>query len=223
MVTLRETDFTFSAIEDRDGIDVAVPLRFCRADDKSDKYLLKVWHRLSQAVIFHHELSGDVTKCPTWAKWKPHEWCKQSVPDRQQFVAWHGSVLAGFLNLRKDFASQYGPSKSLVYVEHLASFPGFISSDIWSRKLRYVGVPLLGFAVLQSMLQGCDGSVGLHVDGGAMKFYEQLPDMMGFPVFHPAKYDVSGPLPVGEHARAQAYLEMMPDAANQILEVHRNV
>lgn len=210
-------DYRFAAVAQFDGKPVGALLTFEPASETSNSYLKKVWTKLSSALHSHHLATEDLASCPSWVHWKPLEWSNEPIPARQKYVAWHAGTLAGFVNLQRDFASQY-LGRNIVYVEHLAAFPGYLNSGIWNRKLEGMGIPLLAFSIFQSLCQGYDGIVGLHVDGPAMAFYERLPDRLGFPVFQPILYDVSGPHPHLDRSKPQAYLEVMPAAAQQLLE-----
>jgi|GEM_PF-3366042 len=220
MTEFRLADYEFKALVEVEGQPRGAILDFADADERSNRYLAKVWQKLAGALSNHHSLTDDDAHCPSWTKWKPLEWSQQNVPARQKFVAWYGEVLAGFVNLQPDFPSEYQSGTTIVYIEHLAAFPGYLTSQIWNRKLTYLGVPLVAFSVAQSKHQGFSGVVGLHVDSAAMIFYNRLPAILGFPVFHPPRYDVSGPSPQRDKAKTQAYLEMIPEAAVQILEAH---
>ncbi|WP_397570451.1 hypothetical protein [Schlesneria sp. T3-172] len=215
------TDYQFEAVtRDQEG-ELAALLEFRVADAQSSDYLKNVWEKLSNSLRNHYKFHSNDGNCPSWVNWKPYDWSKQNCPARQKFVAWHEGVVAGFLNLQPNFPSQFSPGKNVIYMEHIAAFPGFHSTHLWHRKLSHIGIPMLGYATLQSALQGFSGVIGLHVDGGAMKFYERLPQILGFPVFHTVKYGVSAPPPRVEQAKTQVYLETMVEAAEKLLEIHR--
>jgi hypothetical protein len=218
MTDVRIEDYRFAALTEQNGQPVGALLTFEQASDKSNQYLSKVWERLIYALRNHHSHAEDQESCPSWAAWKPHEWATKNMPTRQKFVAWHAGVLAGFVNIQDNFPSQFHANQNIIYLEHLAAFPGYLTCGLWDRKLEGMGIPLLAFSIFQSVKQGRSGIVGLHVDGGAMKFYEKLPDILGFPVFHDMQYNVSGPEPRREETKTQAYLEVTPEAASKILE-----
>ncbi|MES2792722.1 MAG: hypothetical protein V4719_24125 [Planctomycetota bacterium] len=210
-------DYQFSALTEVDGEPAGALLTFEAASEQSNTYLKKVWEKLSSALRSHHDFTASAAECPSWVLWKPLEWSNQNIPARQKFVAWHAGILAGFVNIQENFPSQFY-QRNILYLEHLAAFPGYLNCGIWNRKLHGLGIPLLAFAIFQSLSRGYSGIVGLHVDGPAMKFYDSLPDTLGFPVFQQVCYDVSGPHPHLDKTKTQAYLEVMPDAATRILE-----
>lgn len=217
-----KSEIQFAAVTEKDGIRVGAVLEIVPADDKSDKYLAKVWDKLSQALRNHHDLADDAATCPAWTKWKPHEWAKQNCPARQRFAAWHDGVMAGFVNLQPGFDSPHEVNRKVMYLEHMAAFPGNQPSQIWKRRLLHVGIPLLAFAVCQSRDQGFHGALGLHVADGADGFYANLSGLLGFQVFRDAMYDISGPPPELHRSKPQKYLEISPEAAIQILEAQRH-
>src|SRR5262245_25879800 len=188
----------------------AVVLDIRAHDETATKYLAGVWHKMSQAVSKYHELAGDDAGCPGWVSWKPHDWCKEQrgVEDRLKFVAWNGSAMAGFLFLRPGFVSPHDPARRVMYVENVATVPGNHRTKIWCRQLRFVGLALLAFAVLQSKEDGFAGLLGLHAaDDEALSYYRGMPDLLGGPVFLPEVAGVPGPPPRGGAAATRPYLE----------------
>jgi hypothetical protein len=152
-----------------------------------------------------------------WTGWKPHEWNRKAVPDRIKFAAWDGDTLAGFLNLRTEFVSVVD-NKPLIYVEHVATFPGNIPTDLWHRRLKKVGVALLAFAVYQANQRGLQ-RIGLHADADAVSWYDQLHKQFENLFEVRRQGGVPGPHP---NSASQIYFESSIPGAALLLENYLN-
>lgn len=201
-----------------------VELEIREHDDLARRQYLGIWHKLCQSLQSHHDLGG-LTQPPQWVSWKPGEWCnqKKGYERRLQYVASAGPNLVGFLNCWPNVPSVEDQSKELLYVEHVATAPGNIQTDLWRRKFRYVGQALLAYAVLLSQLHGFDGRIGLHVAGAeAIGFYRRISerDCQG-KLFRGERTGISGPTPRGEAEQAKIYLETVETEATNWLETYR--
>jgi hypothetical protein len=149
---VQESDYSF-VVEDPQRNAVLLEVR--PHDERAKQYYLGVWQKLCQALQKRHQLAG--TAAPEWTTWKPGEWCDQRRGNekRQQFVAWCGDDLAGFLNLWPDHLSAFQTDKRVLYVEHLAAAPGNITTQLWVRRFGRVGETLFAYAVLVSHLRTC--------------------------------------------------------------------
>jgi hypothetical protein len=206
---------------DADGRSVEMLIR--PHDDLAKKHYQGIWNKLAQAVQKHHQL-GSGSPAPAWTTWKPWEWCdpRQGYEKRQQYVAWYGDNLVGFLNVRPDFPSNRQSGKMVLYIEHLAAAPGNLSTALWIRRFRYVGQALMAYAVLLSQQQGFEGRLGLHVaDEEALGFYRRIHAKCPGGLFHPETTGVAGPTPRGEHERTKVYLETTETGASAWLEGYR--
>jgi hypothetical protein len=171
------------------------------------------------ALEKHHSLANE-SPSPGWTKWKPATWCGQRDPeDRQKFAAWCGPNLVGFLNVRADYPSIFSSGEKVLYVEHVGSAPGNLSTEIWEKRLAGIGTALMAYAVLQSVLQGYEARVGLHAsDSTADGFYLTLNQKR--PIFHPGRQGVGG-TPQDRRAPQRPYYETVPEQALHLLEDYR--
>lgn len=217
-----ESEYWF-VVQDPDGLSNLLEIR--PHDDPAKQQYRGVWNKLSQAVQKHHEL-GPKTPAPAWTTWKPWDWCDQrkGYESRQQFVAWAGNQLVGFLNVWPDFDAIHQASKRVLYIEHLAAAPGNLTTELWERRFRGVGAALFAYAVLVSHQRGFGGRLGLHVaDEAALEFYRHLHSKKcGGALFYPEQSGVPGPTPHGEDERSKTYLETKEDAATGWLEGYRH-
>lgn len=207
--------YSFSAMNVDDG--TFTPLRICEADDSSDAYLLKVWHKMYQSVIGHFKQCQK--ECPEWATWMPHEWTKKKVVDRHKFVVWDGDVLVGFLNFRYPIESAFAHSQQILYIEHVGTSPGNMNVPIWNRRLKHIGIALLAFSVLKSIELGSSGIVGLHSTVESEPFYNALNSQRGGTLFNQPKSGVQGFYDGNE---GQQYFEMTQSGADELLEDYCN-
>jgi hypothetical protein len=185
-------------------------------------YLKNVCNKMLQAVKGFYELSSS-EPCPGWANWKIVEWSQKDVPERSKFGAWVGDMLAGYVWLRRGFPSHYVTGESLTYIEIMAATPTNISSQIWSRKLAYVGLGLLGFSVLKSQEFGHYGRFSLHAaDNTAAEYYRRLNEMYDGDLFENETTGIAGVEPSAEHAKQQPYFETKLEGALRLLGEHRN-
>lgn len=164
------------------------------------------------------------TDAPGYVAWEPHDWSKatKGVEDRVKVTAWDGKTMVGFVNLRSAFSSPYDSAKRVMYVEHMAAAPGNLATDLWERRLSYVGQALLAYAVLQSHQAGFGGLLGLHAaDDEALAYYERLNSDFEGKLFLEKVLDVAAPFPTGDKARSKPYLETTPAGASELLEAYR--
>ncbi len=185
------------------------------ASERSQLFLTKVWHKLSQAV--ENACKLEESPVPNWVTWRPHEWSTKPTPHQLRLVAWDGDVLAGFLNLRLDRLSVQG-KKPIVYVEHVATFPGNISTSLWKRRLSAVGRALLAYAVERAHELGRD-RIGLHADADAVAWYNALDNEYN-KLFSVRQAGILGLYP---NSQTQIYFETSPMGAQSLLEGYRNV
>jgi hypothetical protein len=182
--------------------------------DKSLQYFRSVWHKLTLATQNCCKLR-DV-RHPNWADWKPHEWSAKVEQYRLSFVAWDGDFLAGFLNLRTNFRSVV-TDEPIIYVEHIAAFPGNQPTDLWERRLKGVGPALLAYAVQTGKQQGA-ARLGLHADAEAVGWYDQLDKKRG-KVFEVRQMNVAGLYPV---SASQVYFETSVHGAATLLDDYKD-
>jgi ribosomal protein S18 acetylase RimI-like enzyme len=194
-------------------------------DDLAKAHYLGVWHKLYQALQKQYEL--DKRTAPEWLNWKPGEWCdqKRGYEPRLKFIAICGPNLVGFLNCWPDIPSVVDSAKRILYIEHLATAPGNMDTELWRKRFRYVGQSLLAYAVMLSQQRGFEGRLGFHVaDERALGFYRRINERhCSGRLFHPERRDIPGPTPRGEHERSKTYLETVEAAANDWLEGYRRV
>ena len=171
-----------------------------------------VWWKLNQAETSCHRLAGS--PAPNWATWQPHNWSKQKIDSREKWIAWDGMVIAGFLNLRTEYSSIDAEGAGAVYLEHLATAPGNLDSNLWSRRLSGVGVALMAFAVHRSFELDYDGRVGLHSTTASLDFYKKLADM--FDLF--CQVERLGIEGTQERHTADPYFETSCEGAKRLLE-----
>jgi hypothetical protein len=202
----------------------AVGIDFRDHDDGAKQQYLGVWHKLAQAIQKHHQLAGS--EAPSWATWKPGEWCDQQrgYEERHKMVAWCGGNLVGFLNVWPDFAAIHSPGKTVLYVEHLAAAPGNLTTELWLPRFRRVGGALLAYAIWFSGEKGFEGRLGLHVaDPQALGFYQHLSKTYcGGGLFHPERTGVAAPTPRGMQEEAKTYLETEEAGAAQWLKEYES-
>ena len=193
-------------------------------DERAKEQYASVWHRMSLAVQEQHKMVPS--PLPDWTKWKPQEWCRKPAgyERRQQYVAWAGPNLIGFLNLWPNFACTCQPGKESIYVEHLAAAPGNMDTMLWNQRFRYVGTALLAYAVQCSQKQGFEGRVSLHAaDETALNFYRYInTSKCGGNLFFPERVAVEGPTPRGPYEVNKTYLETQEGAALEWLENYRS-
>ena len=197
-----------------------VSLAILPVDDIASRYFQTVWHKLATAVISFHDHCGD-NACPKWTTWQVGKWSKESVtPIRSRFAAWHGDLLAGFVNLRSEFQSSFTKGTPITYLEHLAASPGCLTTRIWNRSLVRVGQALLAFAIYQSIENGHRGAIGLHAaDETSEDWYEKLNTKYGGRLFHKCRIGVNG---FYERSLQRPYYEATVDGAIELLESYRS-
>jgi len=194
-----------------------VNLEIIEADELCIRYFEKVWHKLTQAVSNACALCNEPKPAPSWTGWKPHEWNKKAVANRLKFAAWDGDILAGFLNLRTEFKS-VADDKPLIYVEHVATFPGNMPTDIWHRRLKKVGVALMAFAAYQANQRGCQ-RIGLHADEEAVGWYDQIHEQFNKLFEVRQQGGIQGPHP---NSTGQIYFETSIQGTARLLENYKN-
>jgi hypothetical protein len=185
-------------------------------------YFKDVWYKLLLALKNFHKIHG--TSAPECVNWEPHDWSRatKGVEDRVKVTAWDGNAMVGFVNLRPAFNSPHDSAKRVMYVEHMAAAPGNLATDLWEKRLSYVGQALLAYAVLQSHQAGFDGLLGLHAaDDTALAYYEKLNSDFEGKLFFDKAFDVAAPFPIGDKARSKPYLETTPAGALELLEAYR--
>jgi hypothetical protein len=190
-------------------------------DDQANKAISGIWTRMQTAIQKYHEYAEDAGAAPGWSLWSVQKWCEsKDPPNRQKFIAWDGDVIAGFLTVRPDFPSQHDAGKQALYLEHLGAAPGNQRTPIWCRRLKNVGQSLVAFAVLQSLLRGYEGLVGLHAaDAQAEGFYAKLDGLSGVKLFREdSKLGVAAPQPLADRrAVDRPYHETTPEGAAALL------
>lgn len=197
----------------------AVRLEIRPQDEQCAEQMRRVWTKMYSALKGYHDCTAS-SNAPGWTRWNVADWYTQKVPDRQKFAAWAGDTVVGFLNLRVGYRSQYDPDKKLIYIEHIATAPGNICTDVWGLRLSSVGTSLMAFAILQSLLQGHEGRVGLHAaDADAAAYYTHLARKYKF--LREALSGISG-TPEDKRAPEHPYFESDPVAACTFLEGYRN-
>lgn len=217
-----ESAYLFVA-QDRDGRSVL--LSIAEQDERCADYFRLVWERLCTALKNYHDQAAvqrrEASQAPPWVHWKPESWCRdRKIPDRQRFAAWAGSSLVGFVNLRPGYPSQHEEGQRLLYVEHLATAPGNLSTDLWTRRLQGVGTALMAYIILQAQQQGFGGRIGLHAASpDAASYYESL--RLRFSFFHPPRQGVAG-TPEDKKAQEKPYFESIPARALAFLEDYRH-
>jgi hypothetical protein len=190
-------------------------------DEDCKKMFNGVWGRMSLALKTFHE-NANAGSPPAWTRWKLADWFEQkNVSDRQKFAAWIGPIVVGMLNVRAPFRSPYDSGEELLYIEHVATAPGNIETDLWDRKLEGVGSALMAYAVMQSCVQGYRGRIGLHAqDSTAERFYQSLTQK--YQMFYDVPMrDVAG-TPEDSRAKERLYFEAPPEKACAFLEGYRN-
>jgi len=109
-----------------------------------------------------------------------------------------------------------------MYVEHMATAPGNMATDLWERRLCHIGQALLAFSVLQSHQGGFEGLLGLHAaDDSALSYYDKLNDDFGGRLFLDKTLEISAPWPYGDKAKSRPYLETTLAGALELLEAYR--
>jgi hypothetical protein len=212
---LAMSDYRFTAFCPTDG--EWKDLEFRELAEDARVHFRKVWGKKYQAVLGHFGACGG--KCPDWATWKPDEWSQKSVDGRTGYAVWDGNTLAGFLNVRVPFSSEFVDNRPILYLEHVSTSPGNKNTPIWSRRMQYVGYAMMAFAILKSVEAGLGGIVGLHATEESKGFYATLNLVAGASLFHPEKFNVEGFHKVHP---TLAYFETQAQSAVAFLESYRN-
>jgi hypothetical protein len=186
-----------------------------RTGETSRKRHAQVWHKLTQAVKQSCKLFER--KHPNWTEWEPHAWASRVVPDRRKFVAWDGDIVAGFLNVRINYKSVLEPDSPVLYIEHLGTFPGNLSTRLWERRLKETGPALLAFAAKEAASIGAN-RISLHADAEAVSWYDKMNDKFGG-LFEYRMTGVQGPYPVNV---GQLYFESSVIGAQTLLASYRD-
>lgn len=192
-------------------------------EDKARDHYRHVWEKLASVLRKYHGMI-EREPAPAWVSWKPGDWCEQQrgYEGRRKYVAWCGDSVVGFLNVWSGFPSQQQPGRSVLYVEHVATAPGSIETELWSPRYRGVGMALMAYAGFLSMSEGFEGRLGLHVaHDEAMGFYRRLQAKCGGTLFYPERNGVVGPTPHGENDRDRIYLESTEHGTKAWLEEYR--
>jgi hypothetical protein len=225
---MQDSDFLFVAyprnsLELPDGQPRTTVRLFLHVDHElAYTYFKDVWHKLLLALKNYHKIYG--TSAPGCVNWEPHDWSKatKGVENRVKVTAWDGNAMVGFVNMRPAFSSPNHPQKKLMYVEHMAAAPGNLATDLWEKRLGYVGQALLAYAVLQSHQAGFEGLLGLHAaDDEAEAYYEKLNSDFEGRLFLDKTLDIAAPFPTGDKARSKPYLETTQAGALELLEAYR--
>lgn len=184
--------YDFTATDATDAAGAYAALEIAPLDEGASAYFQTVWQKMANAVVSFHEHCGD-GRCPKWTAWQVAKWSKENVtPQRIRFAAWHGDVLAGFVNLRSEYQSSF-TQEPITYVEHLAASPGCITTRLWNRSLGRVGQALLAFSVYRSLQNGHGGAIGLHAaDDSSVAWYEKLNAKYGNRLFHESRIGIKG-------------------------------
>lgn len=219
---IRVDGYRFVALDSHGagGEDRAVELRILVQDDHCAAQFRKVWTKMYAALKGYHE-AIDSSSAPGWVNWKPTDWYEgKKVTDRQRFAAWAGETLVGFLNVRPDYPSYWSPGQRLLYIEHIATAPGNILTDVWGLRLKSIGTSLMAFAILQSVQQGFEGRLGFHAaDDAAAAYYDRLAQR--HPFLRVPLRGVAG-TPEDRGAAQHAYYESEPHAALAFLDGYRH-
>lgn len=198
-----------------------VILNICTQDELCTKLLSGVWEKMFTALRnFHEHTADDNGPAPGWVHWKLSDWSRdKKIVQRQKFAAWAGSSLVGILNTRPAYPSYIDPNKKVLYIEHIATSPGNLVTDIWRDRFRHVGNSLMAYAVLQSKIQGFEGIIGLHAaDDKAANYYRHLKERHRF--FHEPLRGIAG-TPEDRSAKDKLYFESIPEQAINYLEGYR--
>ncbi len=188
-------------------------------------WLASVWKRLSDGLSAAHK-KLEIAE-PDWNSWKPWDWCEKRKPGydlRQTHLGWVGDELVGFLNIWLEYDSQNSPGKNLVYIDHLAATPWNVSTHLWRRKYKAVGIALLAYTAKLSQDLGYGGRFGLHASSSdALNFYRRVASDRNPALFHPEITGILGPTPHGNPGdRCRTYLETTPQGAINLLEDYRH-
>lgn len=211
--------YQFVALEHSTDRNVLLDIR--PHDDRTQAYLKDISQKMSLAVQRFHQHVGK--QIPGWADWKVAEWSQKNIPERQKFAAWAGDVLAGYIWVRGNFPSVYQPPRQILYVEIMAATPTNLSTDLWNRRLGYVGSALLGFAVSESIKQGFEGFFGLHAaDATAAEYYRNMNQDRQGELFEEEKTGITGVPPRGEEAKNSPYFESKVNGALELLKDYQN-
>lgn len=211
--------YRFVALDPRDDTR-SVSLNIVASNERSVQQLRKVWLKMYTAMRGYHE-TIDSAVAPGWVHWKPDEWCEDKrVKDRRSFAAWAGDTLVGFLNIRPGYTSLSEPDEKLVYIEHISTAPGNLSTDVWGQRLMGVGTCLTAFAILQSVRDEYGGRIALHAsDPMAARYYDDL--MKKHRLFLPPRTGIPG-TPEDKRAPQRFYYESNPEHARTFLEGYRH-
>ena len=211
--TYKTHEFIFSVQEV--STDLWVELKFQQFDPETVSYLKKIWFRLSQA--YGKACQYQKKNPPDWVAWQPHNWAKEKHSNRISIAAWANNTLAGFVNLRTEHCSPVD-EKVVVYLEHIAAFPGNMDSSIWNKRMKRVGGNLFAFALLQAKRWTHSARLGLHVVDESQGFYERL-DSMKPGIFASNLEGVEG---YQESCRSLKYIETNDDIAWSFVLDHLN-
>ena len=117
-------------------------LEFEEVGERAQEHLQSVWQRLTLAVDSHAK--KESIEGPNWLSWSPWKWTtdkREAYADRQKYVGWCGSQLAGILNVWPEFtpeATEIAFATGL-YIEHVACSPGNLTTPLWARRYNSVG------------------------------------------------------------------------------------
>jgi hypothetical protein len=200
-----------------------VELKFVEQDGLAFGYFKDIWQKMCLSVKNYYKIHGITHEVPEWVAWQPYEWStqKKGVEDRIKLVAWEGRTMAGFLNLRPAFSSQFSPEAQVMYVEHMAAAPSNFKTYLWEKRLSYVGLALLAYASYESQNRGFKGLLGLHAaDETALSYYQKVNADFDNNLFYEPVSDVPAPHPVGEKGRAKPYFETRQSGATKLLDTY---
>ena len=181
--------------------------------DESIRHFKSVWKKLNEALLRNAEYRG--ADAPHWARWKPWAWAKEAGNDREGFCAWLDGTAVGFVNVREPFTSAADDSQ-LLYIEHVATFPGNMTTSLWNRRLADVGVSLVGYCACQAQKRNLSG-LALHSVEESLSWWQRVvPEKLGIEaVFSDATNGVQG---FHEGNAEQPYLETQPGALSKVTE-----
>jgi len=221
MIDTKESCF---AVEDSiDGEYFA--LEFEEVGERAQEHLQSVWQRLNLALDSHAK--KEELAAPNWLSWSPWKWTtdkREAYANRQKYVGWCGSQLAGILNVWPNFTPDVPGNTGAtgLYIEHVACSPGNLTTSLWARRYNSVGTAMFAFAVFLSREQGFQGRVSLHaVDAAAVRFYRRIEEKLGGGLFQTERQGIIGPTPHGnESDRNRVFFETTVLGAEKLLQVY---
>jgi hypothetical protein len=162
----------------------------------------------------------------------PSPWPRRSVgPTLVTRACWHPAMGSKESQRNREEATgiwsttngtiKYRDQTNINYCDH--SHPGNQNTALWRRRLRFVSVALLAYAVYESKKQGFGGILGLHAaDQTVEDYYKQfLPGTFGVNVFLPETKGIRGPAPRGDAFLNQLYFETTTEGSEALLESYR--